>query len=251
MPARRNYADAWRDSCATLAQIPVAGLLASNDFYRRWVEVSSTYLSHVSTRVALARPAAVADGTPDKSVMVDVLSEDLVDATRAFVRDVVSLPGQTAKSFNQHLEDMVREILALVQPDAKTDPRTYVVNELKKLNRELSRLREVLGAETAHRHISGTAALQADPESSRSIARATGALQANLNAVVKKFPPKAPGELKKKSAVLRASDFATRALLAIRRAQDEVGGVRQEIRDELKRATKPRARRHVSRPRRK
>src|SRR5713226_1612451 len=177
MPARRNYADAWRDSWATLAQIPVAGLLASNDFYRRWVEVSSTYLSHVSTRLALARPAAAADATPDKSVMADVLSEDLVDATRALVRDVVSLPGQTATFFSQHLEDMVREVLALVQPDAKTDVRTYVVNELEKLNRELYRLREVLGAETARRDAAGSATRQADPESARGIGRAIDAIQ--------------------------------------------------------------------------
>jgi len=232
-------------------QIPVAGLLASSDFYRRWVEVSSTYLSLVSTRLALARPAAVTDATPDKSVMASVLSEDLVDATRAFVRDVVSLPGQAATSFNQHLEDMVREVLALVQPDAKTDPRTYVVNEVEKLNRELSRLREVLGAETAHRAVFGSAVPPADQESARSIGREIGAIQTSLNALVKKFPPNAPGELTKKSAASKVSDFATRAVLAIRRAQDEVGGVRQEIREGLKRATKPRARQHVRRPRRK
>jgi hypothetical protein len=250
MPAGRNYADAWRDSWATLAQIPVAGLLASNDFYRRWVEVSSTYLSRVSTRLALARPAAAADATPDKNVMADVLSEDLVDATRALVRDVVSLPGQTATFFNQRLENMVREVLALVQPDAKTDPRTYVVNELAKLNRELSRLREVLGAETARRDVAGPATLPDEPDSARGVGRAIDEIQASLNAALKKFPPKAPGELAKKDKALRVSDFATHAVLAIRKAQDEVGGVRQEIREELKRATKPRVRRQVGRTRR-
>jgi hypothetical protein len=250
MPARRDYADAWRDSWATLAQVPVASLLAADHFYRRWVEVSSTYLSHVSTRLALARPAAAADATPDKSVMADVLSEDLVEVTRALVRDVVSLPGQTATFFNEHLEDMVREVLARVQPDAKTDVRTYVVNELEKLNRELYRLREVAGAETARGEIAGPDKPPVQPGPLRGLEQALNVIQARANAALEKFPPNAPRKRARKDEASRVSDLAARVVLAIRRAEDEVGGVLQEIHEEIKGSTKPRARREVRRTRR-
>ena len=250
MPARRNYADAWRDGWATLAQVPVAGLLAADEFYKRWVEVSSTYLSHVSTRLALARPAATADGALDKSVMADVLSEDLIDATRAVVQDIVSLPGQTATFFNRSLEDMVRAILLRVQPDAQTDARTYLVNEIGKLNGELNRLREVAGAEAAFRKISGAAKPRVQPGPLQGLEQALDAIQAKVNATLENFPPNAPRTRAQKDEASRASDLAARAVLAIQRAQDEVGGMLQEIREETKSATKPRARRPGGRARR-
>jgi hypothetical protein len=250
VPASRNYADAWRDSWATLAQIPVAGLLASNEFCSRWVEVSSTYLSQVSTRLALARPAAAADATPDKSVMAGVLSEDLVEATQALVRDVVSLPGQTATFFNRRLEDMVGEVLARVQPDAKTDLRTYLVKELEKINRELSRLREVVGAETARGEIADPGKSPVEPASVRALKEVLDVMQATVTAALKKFPPNAPRNRSKEDEPSRAFDLAMRAVLAIRRAQDEVGGVQQEIREERERAARPRTRRQVRRTRR-
>src|SRR5712691_4160844 len=145
MPARRDYADAWRDAWATLAQIPVAGLLATDYFYQQWVERSSSYLSQVSTRIALARPATALTAGADDNVMADVLTEDLIAVTRDVVRDLVTLPGEAAEYFNRHLADLVGGVLARVQPDAQTDARTYVINELEKLNAELYRLREVAG----------------------------------------------------------------------------------------------------------
>ena len=151
MPARRDYAEAWRDTWITLAQIPVAGLLAADYLYQQSVERSTTYLTHVSTRLAFARAAGAAvAGDPD-NVMADVLVDDLAGATRSFVRDMITLPAESASYFTRRLEAMINDVAARIQPDAKVDVRTYVVNELDKLNRDLSRLREVAGAETARR----------------------------------------------------------------------------------------------------
>ena len=103
MPARRDYALVWRDSIATLAQLPVAALSASDYFSREWVGRSRAFMMHVVDRLVLARPA---DAGPLDNVMADVLADDLTDATTAFVRDLVSLPGQTAMHFNQCVEAM-------------------------------------------------------------------------------------------------------------------------------------------------
>jgi hypothetical protein len=146
--ARRDYAAAWRNGWMTLAQLPVAGLLAGNHLYGQWVDRSQGYLAHVVSRLALARPAVTMAGGPSTAVMADVLTEDLVNATRAAVRDFVSLPAEAAKFFTEQVEGMVNTVLMEVQPDAKTDARSYVANELDALNRNVSRLREVAAAES-------------------------------------------------------------------------------------------------------
>ncbi len=183
MPARRDYALVWRDSVVTFAQLPVAGLFAANYFSQQWVERSKTYVTRVVDRLALARPAGA--GSAD-NVMADVLSDDLADATTALVRDLIALPGQTAKYFNRHLEAMIDELLKHIQPDAKTDVRTYVVDELDKLNRELSRLREVAGAETARRAL-GARAGGAAPRD-RHDAAALRRLRADLRGIAARTP---------------------------------------------------------------
>ena len=248
MPSRRDYADAWRDSWATLLQIPVAGLLAADYMYQQCVERSSTYLMHVSTRLALARPAAAADASPDKSVMVDVLSEDLLDATRALVRDLVSLPGESAMYFNRHLAARVRDVLARIQPDAQTDVRTYVMNQLEELNRELYRLREVATAEEVRKvdvHVGGPSTAEDLPELDQMLGaiqeRIDGALKGSRNAPSSGIKPSGKGELS--SRALSLSDQAIRARLAVQRARDEIEAARQEIQDQVEGATRPRARR--------
>jgi hypothetical protein len=246
MPSRRDYADAWRDSWATLLQIPVAGLLAADYLYQQWVERSSTYLMHVSTRLLLARPAA-ADASPDKSVMADVLSEDLIDATRGLVRDLVSLPGESAMYFNRHLAARVRDILARIQPDAQTDVRTYVMNQLEELNRELYRLREVATAEEVRKadvHVGGPrAAEDLDQMLGAVQERIDGALKGSRHAPSLGIKPSGKGELSNRA--LSLSDQAIRALLAVQQARDEIEAARQEIQDQVEGATRPRARRET------
>lgn len=178
MPARRDYALVWRDSIATLAQLPVAALSASDYFSREWVGRSRAFMMRVVDRLVLARPA---DAGPLDNVMADVLADDLTDATTAFVRDLVSLPGQTAMHFNQCVEAMINEVLTRVQPDAGTDARKFVVDELDKLDRELSRLREVAGAETARRAL-GARTAAASP-GDRHDATALRRLRADIEAI--------------------------------------------------------------------
>jgi hypothetical protein len=184
--ARLDYANVWRDSWVTFAQVPVAGLLATEYLCQTWVERSKTYFTQVNARLALARPATAMVGD---NVMADVISEDLAEAARALVRDLVSLPGQTAERFNSRLEGMINDVLTRIQPDAKTDVRAYVVNELGKLNRELSRLREVTGAEIARLALGAPAGRR--PRNDRRDAAALRRLRADLKAIAN---GRAPGQ---------------------------------------------------------
>lgn len=264
MPARRDYADAWRDSWVTLAQLPVAGLLATDYFCQQWVERSSTYLTHVSARLALARPAVAVAGEGEESgdnVMADVLSEDLVEETRALVRDLVSLPGQTATFFNRHLEDMINEVLTRIQPDAQKNARTYVVNELEKLNRDLLRLREVAGAEAARRDLAarGGKAREPDPrlepdedsltkllEKIKTVAdealrkprggresapheRLPEILQAIVHEALRRFRPETPGRLAGPVTPDPVVEHATGVLFAVQSARDKLRKAQRDI----------------------
>jgi hypothetical protein len=273
MPARRDYADAWRDAWVTLAQVPVAGLVAVDYFYQQWVERSATYLSQMSARLALARPAADIAGGQFDNVTADVLSEDLADATRALVRDLLSLPGQTAQYFDRHLEAMINDVLMQIQPDARTDVRAYIVNELDKLNRDLHRLREVAGAETVRGQLAPPAegpapGDQADEEALRALlvdlrSIAEGRLpgegeaiprermllliQAVVNAALARFPPQT--HLVDEGA-RAAAEKAARLLLALRSAQGKLEDAEVDLEDELRGATRPRKRREGGRTRR-
>jgi hypothetical protein len=268
MPARRDYADAWRDTWATLAQVPIAGLLATDYFCQQWVERSSTYLSHVSARLALARPAAAVAGPGGESadnVMADVFSEDLAEATRGLVRDLVSLPGQTASFFNAHLEDLINQVLIRIQPDAQNDVRTFVINELEKLNRDLLRLREVASAEAARRgpapragraralderHALDNASLQDLLKTIKKVAdealeesqggrrggresapheRLPRVIQAIVHEALTRFAPETPGPSARPATPGLAQEQATRLLLALRHARDKLELAQRDI----------------------
>ena len=157
----------------TLAQLPVASLLAVHYFSQQWVERSKTYATRVVDRLALARAAGAMTGGPPDNVMADVLTEDLIDAISALVTGLTTLPGESAEYFNRRLEAMVNDVLMQIQPDAKSDSQTYVVNELEKLNQNLSRLREVAGAETARRSPTGRPgrAAQSDQQDAAALRR--------------------------------------------------------------------------------
>ena len=180
----RDYATAWRDSWMTLAQIPVAGLLAGNHFYGQWVERSQQYLAHVSSRLGLARSAVAMDGGPSTDVMTDVLGEDLMNETYAVVRDFVSLPAAAAKVFTGQVEGLVKSVLTEVQPDATQDAGSFVTNELDKLNRNVARLREVLAAETTR---TAQASGRRRPPSDRD-RRALTRLLADIRALARRRP---------------------------------------------------------------
>jgi hypothetical protein len=281
VPARRDYADAWRDSWVTLAQVPVAGLLAADYFYQQWVERSTTYRSHVSARLALARPAATVAGGPPDNVMADVLIEDLVEATRALVRDFLSLPAQTAEYFKRHVEAMINDVLMRIQPDAQTDVRTYVANELDKLNRDLSRLREVAAAETARRALAVPARLTTRPPErdegaveklladlrttatmpARPLGQQPGereaiprermlvVIQAVVNAALTHFPAEtrqAPPGLDE----ARRTEERARLLLELQSAQQRLAEAQGDLDDDLQGAARPRRRREAGRTRR-
>jgi hypothetical protein len=219
VPARRDFAEAWRDTWITLAQIPVASLLAADYFYQQSVERSATYLTQVTTRLAFARPAGAAAGGPD-NVMADVLTEDLGDATRGFVRDMITLPAESASYFTRRLEAMINDVLTRIQPDAKVDLRMFVVNELDKLNRDLSRLREVAGAETARRTLPDAAERpepddQHDTEALRALIRDIKAIAAGAG-----VPPQQPrgrGAIPREAMLVLVQDVVNAALTRFRR----------------------------------
>ncbi len=280
MPARRDYARAWRDTWVTLAQVPIAGVLAVDYFYQQWVERSATYLSQVSARLALARPVVSgADAVPD-NVMADVLSEDLVEATRMLVRGLVTLPGETGEFFTRRVETMLNEVLRRIQPDAATDAGTYVVNELEKLNRTLAGLREVAAGEVARERLAEPAgrAPRADDHDAEALMKLLADLKrtaepparrrgqppaerealprekmllvvgAVVGAALKHFPPRiqqAPDVDAARRTVERA-----RLRLALQDAQRRLDEVRADLRKERQGDVRPRARRELGRPRR-
>jgi hypothetical protein len=190
MPAMRDYAAAWRDSAALLVQVPVASLQAAGYLYQEWVDRSTTYLSHVTMRLALARPLAVRGRTSDKGVMATVLTQDLADETRTFVLKLIELPGETAKRFNVTLEDLARAVLDRVQPDAQTDLRTFVGNELAEIRQELNGLQEVVKADRAQRGAPGRAVRDPAVEPPSDIDGLLDALQTRIDAALRRFPTK-------------------------------------------------------------
>jgi hypothetical protein len=283
VPASRDYADAWRDSWATLLQVPVAGLLAVDYIYQQWVERSATFLSQVSTGLALVHSAG-SSASPD-NVMADVVTDDLVEATRALVRELVSLPGETAEYFNRHLEKMINDVLRRVQPDAGTDVRTYVVNELDKLNRGLSGLREVAAAETARRTLATPADMAAwsegstrDPDEAalenlladlRTMAASLAGhpaqrgdremmprermlliVQEVINAALARFPPATPPPAPADLDTQTRAEAEARLRLAVENAQQRLADAQRDLEDERQGLGRPRARRESGQTRR-
>src|SRR5688572_29615106 len=149
MAARRDYADEWRDALATLAQVPVAGLLATNFFVEQWVRRTSTFAIQVGTRFALQRPAGRGPTAAREDLTAHALTEDFMVAARTLTRELVRLPADTATFFDRRVEEMVREVLARVQPEAETDLDGYVRRELDEVAREVERLRQVVRTHAA------------------------------------------------------------------------------------------------------
>jgi len=260
----------------TLAQVPVASLTAADYFYQQLVERSSAYLSRVSGRLAFARPASDIEGRSFADVGADVISEDLIESTRGLVRDLITLPGQTAQYFDRHLQAMLNVVLLQIQPDAQADVRTYIVNELDKLNRDLHRLREVAGAETVRRELGqpGERAAvgdQADEEALRALLldlraiveaqaserrpggstaipreRMLQIIQAVVDAALARFPP----ATQPSASEPLSAERATRLLLAMQSAQSHFDEAAADLKDEVEGVDRPRKRREIRRTRR-
>lgn len=272
MPARRDYADAWRDACVTLAQVPVAGLLAADYFSQQWVERVATYLSHVSTRVALARPAGVGASGKADNTLADVLSEDLAEATRTLVRGLVTLPAEAGHYFNRSAERLIREVLTQIQPDAKRDVGTYVISELDKVNRDVLRLREVAEAESVAQAVAGGAAARQRrrrdetalkqfvatvraiarrrPDEDRGLQqeRLLRIIQEVLDAALARLTPETPAidtPSARERAAMKVLEAATGKLLAFQAAQDQLKKAENDLADEERGAARPRARREA------
>jgi hypothetical protein len=105
---------------------------------------------------------------------------------------MVSLPAESATFFSRRLEAMINELLMRIQPDAKFDPRTHVMNELDELNRELSRLREVIGAETTRQTVTD-GPQQPEPPDEQRDHEALQKLRADLKAIAEGPPPGGSG----------------------------------------------------------
>jgi len=86
---------------------------------------------------------------------------------------------------------MINDVLMRIQPDAKVDVRQYVMDELDKLNRELSRMREVAGAETARRTVAD-AAERGEPDDERE-QEALQKLVDDLRAIAANVPTQTSG----------------------------------------------------------
>jgi len=229
MPAMRDYAAAWRDSAALLAQVPVASLQAAGYLYQEWVDRSTTYLSHVSMRLALARPLAVRGRTSDRGVMATVLTRDLVDETRTFILKLIELPGETGKRFNVTLEDLARAVLERVQPDAQTDLRAFVGNELDEIRQELNGLQEVVKADKAQREASGRAVRDPAVEPPSDIDGLLDGLQTRIDAILRRLPTKSGAP--RRPDVRVQQQRAMGARLRISKAKEEEKEARKELRE--------------------
>src|SRR5262249_54392271 len=77
----------------------------------------------------------------------DVLAQDLVEASRAFVRSMVSLPADTAIYFTGDLERQLAALLQQLQPEASTNLPAFTADELQRLVEEFDRLSLTVHAE--------------------------------------------------------------------------------------------------------
>jgi hypothetical protein len=266
-----------------MAQIPLAGLLATDYLYQQSFRRYSRYLTHVSTLLAF-RPAA-SSGRDDEDVVADVISEELIGAAAQLVLDFVTLPSETGRHFTQQTEEAVREIQRRIQPDADVDTRRYVENELEKINAEIYRLRGVASAETraaivskkTGRRRSDSAAFKRTLTAMRdaippdpSFKRAGGgsgtprstahertldvlqAVVARALDTLKVSPPAQTSTPDKD--VLRLRSRAQRLSAVVRNAQDEIARAKDELADEIEAVEKSphtsdaRGRRRSSKP---
>jgi hypothetical protein len=141
---RKTYADNLRDAFLALALVPVAGLHTASFWFKESLERTSRLAAEIVTTIALARSATPADSSETRRTAddptADVLAQDLVGAAQTYVRSMVRLPGDSAIYFTGELERTHAALLLQIQPDADTDPATYVAGELERLGQEVDRL---------------------------------------------------------------------------------------------------------------
>ena len=218
MVARRDYADEWRDALATLAQVPVAGLLATNFFVEQWVQRTSRFAAHVGTRFALQRRAGRGATAGREDLTADVITEDLMAAARSFTRGLVSLPGEAATFFDRRVEEMVREVLERVQPDAGTDLAGYVRRELDEVSRDVERLRETVRTMAARDDAPGRR-----PRRNARVAgmeRVLREIQRAVDTLAERNPRARPRPERRSSRAF--AQRRMRAALAVQRVVDEI-----------------------------
>jgi len=139
MANHKDYADSLRDAFQALALIPVAGLDSASFWFKEWLDRTTQLTTAVVSSVALARSAKAIRGRGGDPA-ADVLAQDLVEASRAFVRSMVSLPADTAIYFTGDFERQLAALLQQLQPDASTDLPAFAAGELQRLVEEFDRL---------------------------------------------------------------------------------------------------------------
>ena len=143
MAKRKTYADNLRDALLALALVPVAGLHTASFWFKESLERTSRLATEIVTTTALARSATATDSKTrpaGNDPIADVLAQDLIAAVQTYVRSMVKLPGDSAIYFTGELERNLTALLLQIQPDAETDPATYIAGELEPLGQEVDRL---------------------------------------------------------------------------------------------------------------
>lgn len=144
MAKRKTYADNLRDAYLALALVPVAGLNTASFWFKESLDRTSRLATEITTTIGLARSATPADSSgirqTEDDPTADILAQDLVNAAQTYVRSMVRLPGDSAIYFTGELERTHTALLLQIQPDAETDPATYVAGELERLGQEVDRL---------------------------------------------------------------------------------------------------------------
>jgi len=146
MANHKDYADSLRDAFQALALIPVAGLDSASFWFKEWLDRTTQLTTAVVSSVALARSATSTRGRGGDPA-ADVLAQDLLEASRAFVRSMVSLPADTAIFFTGDFERQLAALLQQFQPDASTDLPAFTAGELQRLLEEFDRLSLAVRAE--------------------------------------------------------------------------------------------------------
>jgi hypothetical protein len=149
MARRRDAADDLRDALLSLALIPIAGLHTASYWFKETLERSSKLGTDLIASTALGRTGGAGGAGPVSAAVADVLSRDLLEAARNYVRAMVSLPTDAAIHFTGELERRLQALLAQLQPDATTDLDSYVGAELARLLHELDRLALIARSEAA------------------------------------------------------------------------------------------------------
>lgn len=238
MAKRKTYADNLRDAYLALALVPVAGLHTASFWFKESLERTSRLATEIVTTTTLARPATPAGSSESRRTAddptADVLAQDLVDAATNYVRSMVRLPGDSAIYFTGELERTHAALLLQIQPDAETDPVTYVAGELERLGQEVDRLLLVARAaaqEPRGRSQAAGRSKRGRPTESRTnelLLKKVDGLRASVKANMKGVDKLLPSD---QSAFISRGAAATRRLrvLNTRKARAALQGVLREM----------------------